>query len=789
MICLYKPNATNEELLTTNGIYVLDNIIKRDNIREVLNGTYEYDLVLHVDLKGEIVPTELYDHIKEDYIIGADDEGGREFFRISSLDKSSSREINIYTRHITISDTLTMWLEDVRPTKTNGLGALTHIFSNAKGNKRFTVNSNISTLSTSYFENITLHQALMDSDNSFLKRWGGEIKRKGFNLTINDKIGTDRGFSIRSKKNLQGFNMRTNIDSVATVLYIKGYDGIKLDTPVESPLVKIYSRPIYKEIVYPDIKVKSENNNEGYDTLEEAQAEMLKRAKEEFSIKNIDKIKATFTINYYDLSKTEEYKEYGITEQAFIGDTVTVKEDIYNTDIKVRVIERNYSPTLKCRYSTVLSNEEVESKSISIESIISEIEKSKDKNPSMQGYIDSIIRAGFKDSHVIPKENEVIVADNKELDKAVNVIRLNKNGLGYSSSGYWGRYEYGFSIDGKINASMILTGILSAIQIINADGSFQIDLSGVGGATFYNNGIMAMKMERNQLKMYNWYENGDYIGSLGSLLYTDTFTPVISLWNALNSTFMVGYEKAEDSTIGKYIEFDKYGIKNPYPVTFFEDLNLNRRVLNLDGVINQLYSSNGKFILKSDNGFNFVDKNYLSNFRFDNESFAFSKNSIEYFFVANALEKIWCDWDFTVNKKLHVNGDLAVVGNKNCIQKTENYGDRLYYSVEDTESYLTDRTMEILTVGPTTEGTFERVVLIDNIFKESVNLEIPYTVEVIKQGWGDYRIKEQTKDYFIVESDRVDFTFKYVITGKRRGFEGERLQEYFREEGEVKNEY
>ena len=87
--------------------------------------------------------------------------------------------------------------------------------------------------------------------------------------------------------------------------------------------------------------------------------------------------------------------------------------------------------------------------------------------------------------------------------------------------------------------------------------------------------------------------------------------------------------------------------------------------------------------------------------------------------------------------------------------------------------------MELFTVEETNEGTFERIILLDNIYKESVNLDLGYTVEVIKQGWGDYRIKEQTKDYFIVEADRKDFTFKYVVTGKRKGFEADRNEEFY----------
>ena len=90
--------------------------------------------------------------------------------------------------------------------------------------------------------------------------------------------------------------------------------------------------------------------------------------------------------------------------------------------------------------------------------------------------------------------------------------------------------------------------------------------------------------------------------------------------------------------------------------------------------------------------------------------------------------------------------------------------------------------MEVFTVEKTDKNTYERVILLDNIFKEAVRTDIDYTIEILKQGWGDYRIKEQTQDYFIVESDREDFTFKYVVTAKKRHFENERLEEFFNPE-------
>ena len=155
------------------------------------------------------------------------------------------------------------------------------------------------------------------------------------------------------------------------------------------------------------------------------------------------------------------------------------------------------------------------------------------------------------------------------------------------------------------------------------------------------------------------------------------------------------------------------------------------------------------------------------------DGFSFWKGTDDIFYTTT-VDTIQSDRGF------HINGNFTVNGNKNCVQSTENYGDVLFYSVEDCESYLTDRSMELFTVEETDSNTYERVILLDNVFKESINLDFNYTVEIIKQGWGDYRIKEQTKDYFIVESDRKDFTFKYVITGKRKGYENERNSNFYK---------
>ena len=822
-ICMFDKNSTPTQVMGYNGDYILDNICTKCEVTEGIDGTHELDAEFICDSEG------LYKVIHDEAIVKAQMDYGEEIFRIARITKNR-RDIVAFARQITISETLDMWLEDVRPTDTSGIGALTHMKNNSIGKKDIQVFSNINTISTAYYQRMCMYKALHDCDQSFLKRWGGEVLRRGYNLTINDRIGSDRGVEIRSRKNITGFEANTNIDNVVTRIRAIGYDGIDAGVFIDSPLIDKYSSIKTKEIKYENVKLKDENNpNEGFDTLQEAQAELIRRAELEFTENHIDELRADYRINFVYLEQTEEYKDYVQAERAYIGDTVHVYEEKHDINISVRAIKRRYDVLRQKLIEIELSNTDISQKTITTSDILAELNSiiNKTENNNVSDIIQSMINSGIKDSYVIPRQNEIIVADNKDINLANNVIRLNKNGLAFSKNGYYGNYEYGFTIDGVINASLIATGILSTILIQNKDGSLQIDLSGKNGIMTKKNGKNAIELAGTIMKFYDWEGEGA-IGQLySSRVNGQESVPGIALANKLNSFLSLSYEK--DNNYYSYVRFDKDNIDNitESPITFFEDTDFRNNQVWFGYNINSIYNSVANHLInKVKNNFIIADrdssisrldlgKNVLNLYDSSNNNSSSNRycmiSPAETFFGADGQKYFSCskngftfwkgsdDIFYTTtadtiqsDRGFHINGDFTVNGNKNCVQTTKNYGDRLFYSIEDCESYLTDRSMELFTVGETESGTYERVILLDNIFKESVNLDIDYTVEIIKQGWGDYRIKEQTKDYFIVETDRKDFTFKYIITGKRKGFEDERNKELFKTfktEDNIKEEY
>ena len=467
-ISIYNSRCTPSQVMQGNGDYILDNIcISCETDENQETGEYYLDAIFLIDKEG------LWKHIQEESILKVQMDYGEEYFRIAKI-TTTSRDITVFARQETIYQTLHMWLTDVRPENQNGQGALTHMKDNSTGPKNIKVFSDIPTISTAYYQDMNMYKALHDCDQSFINRWGGEIQRRGYTLRINKRIGTHRGVQIRSRKNLTGFEANVDMDNVFTRIKPKGFDGITIDGFVDSPLINNY--PFIKTITikYDDVKVKDpeKEDDEGFKTLEEAQAELIRRSELEFSQKHIDKVQASYRINFVQLEKTEEYKNYVAAERVFLGDEIDVYEETLDVELTVRAMRRKYDVLRERVIEVELSNEVVKKKPPTISDVMNGLDKIENViTENDKWYTDAInnatdlIQNGLKDSYVIVRKNEIIIGDTQDINTMTNVWRWNKGGLGFSSTGYYGEFETAITMDGSIVASFITTGILNAALI------------------------------------------------------------------------------------------------------------------------------------------------------------------------------------------------------------------------------------------------------------------------------------------------------------------------------------
>lgn len=777
MICLFNSTASKSDLIQTNGDYILDMLCTSAIITEELNGEYSFDGVFRI---SDTFPKALYDMLTEESILKVNEEYGIEYFRIAKVIKTN-KNITVFARHITISDILTLWCEDVRPENQNGAGAISWIYNNSIGNKILTVNSDITETNTSYFINKNVYECLFTADNSFLDRWGGEVYRRGFNLAINKRVGADRGVTIRSKKNLTGFEATTSVDTLITRIYPKGYDGITINEKyIDSKYINNYARIYSKEVKFDDIKVNGESIDDGFETLAAAQEELKTRVKQMYEVDKVDLLTATYRINFVELGKTEEYKNYSILEQTWLGDTVEVIEDTLGVNISVRVLKRKFDVLKNKRTETELSNKDIKTKPPTIQQIANEIEKIPTTDTFLQIAKDqatSVINAGIN-GYVVANKNEILIMDTPDKNTATKVWRMNVNGIGYSNTGYYGEYGTAITMEGQIvadfisvgilNANLIKAGVLSSFNnktwISMEDGTFNF-------ANLLSYDGTEMKIKDSAFRVVDANDTTiAYIGQDNWLRLQGL--QVFGAGECFQNKGSGARSLKLTSTDGgsNYIDFnEKEGVN--YTVRMIREKASTFLKLLASGLEVRSYTNNSPAGVKiRSNG----ETSYLD----------FVYNAIDDYNARLAIynndKNIHCIGDGFI-----VQGNLQVTGNKNCIQNTEHYGQVAFYATEDCESYFTDRSMELFTVEQTIDGTFERVILLDGTFKECVNVtDYEYTVEIIKQGWGDYRIKEQTSDYFIVEADRVDFTFKYIVTARRKGYENARLEEYYSSEVE-----
>lgn len=807
MIEIYLKTNTN---YAKNGDITLDptKCVYKDSENEV---TLEHFL----DEDGR------WKYIDLENVIAAEENGKKKLFRIYNIVRSL-HSVTAYARPI-FYDLIDKVLLDVRPTNKLGQEALNIILENTG----FTGHSNLTTLSTSYYIRKNIVEALLgDEENSFLNRWGGEFYCENFDVYINDRIGSDNGVRVEFGYNLNEIEEDVNIEDVVTRIIPTGFDGIMLEgnTPwIDSPLIKKYEHIKMRVINFSDVKVKENSDDEeGFNTIEEARAELINRCNKLYE-EDLDKPTVNYKIDMINLANTTAYKDFKMLVNVNKGDTVTCYIPHLDINVKARVIDYQRD-LLTGEYNYIeLGNAERNffNDQADIQTTINKITNSNGtvNAGEIQGVINAI-QTQFKALKDVAQPQDVramLFEDRVEDSPTFGCMCLGTMGFEIASSFKPGTKQWDFRTFGTgqgFIADHIVAGILSTILIQNADGSLQIDLSSTKGIMTKKNGKNAIELAGTIMKFYDW-DGREAIGQLySSRVNGNESVPGISLVNKVNSFLSLEYER--DNNFYSYMRFDKDNIDNvtKVPITFFQEAEFRGSQMWFGYDINSIYNSaTNNFVNKVKNNFIISDKdsaiNRLNLGKSQLNLYDVTDNGNRYalispsetFFGANgkkyfssfpngfSFSKNGDDILYTTTsdgirseKSIYIDKDLTVVGNKNCVQSTENYGDRLYYSVEDCESYLTDRSMHLFSVEEVvTDGvvTYERVILLDSIFKESVRCDLDYTVEVIKQGWGDYRIKEQNKNYFIVESDREDFTFKYIVTAKRTGFELVRNEELY----------
>lgn len=781
-IAYFEKGATKSKVSKAVGDIVLDNIcISCETDEDLSTGDYYLDATFIIDDDG------IWQSIEEEGILKVKLDYGYEIFDIVKITKNT-RDITVFARQHTIEKQLSTRLEDVRPENQNGYSALQWMLENSNEYKEgqnyareLEFSSDIEIINTAYYQEMNLYKALFDCDQSFINRWGGEIQRRGYRTTINKKIGQDRGFQVRYAKNLKGFEAETNIDSVYTRIKPKAYNGYTIEGYVQSGNIDKYATVRTTTIKYEDVKLQEdcEEDEVGYETLEELQAELIRLAELEFAENHIDEIQGTYTVSFEDLSKTEEYKNYSILERIYLGDTVNVFIDKLDVNISVRAIRKRYNVMTQKVIEIELSNLDLsEFKPKSFAEVVKEINKLPEnfQNVLQQAREDAtdLIHAGVGTGYFVWDENGWAIMDTKDKNTATNVWQFNLGGCGFSSTGYYGEYNTALTMDGKmvlneltcegINAMLIKAGILKSLNdktwINMEDGSFNFAdaLKLVDGKLVFShtNGSEGITIDKGGFKVTT-YSSTNGMEEVAKLIATsfakDRNQNGLSICTTGYGDYIqIGYER-ENGAIRAAMFFVPVGVPSTAGLPYTDA---------------GIYIEDKTFV---ENLINFKYGLYLkSNGTKDHVIYNDSSNNYLNIFGDNGINLGFFNGDTPTNRLiLH---EAPPSGTGDLIESYGNWNFKGYtlhnltlanYKLANTYANLETKSIAEVSALETNSTDNVRYVYKDITSKDNkIVLNIPseyqgrsYTiVGIAKKGFGDYAITEESQNRFVIKTDR-----------------------------------
>ena len=172
-------------------------------------------------------------------------------------------------------------------------------------------------------------------------------------------------------------------------------------------------------------------------------------------------------IDFAQLWQFEEYEDYAAWQKLKLCDTAEIIYEDIGVDVRAKVIKTVYN-TLLDRYSSMTFGEPKSTFAQVMQAqTTTALTKTETQLYSALQYQTDLITGGLGGNVVINTDsngrpNEILIMDNIDKDIATNVLRMNQNGIGFSTSGYNGPFQTAWTIDGSFSANFIKSGVIEA---------------------------------------------------------------------------------------------------------------------------------------------------------------------------------------------------------------------------------------------------------------------------------------------------------------------------------------
>lgn len=392
---------------------------------------------------------------------------------------------------------------------------------------------------------------------------GGEYKFDNYLVRLYQNRGSNNGVTIRYGKNLADIKNVIDAgslysavvpywsDGATTVVYggiVSGNSGVtrvadwtdENGVPIQDETGENIVFKYGKRVVVP-MDLSGEFEDAPTVTQLEAKAQSILNANKPW----IPKV--SIDVDFVQLWQTEEYKDIAPLERVQLCDTVSVYYEALGVNATAKVIKVVWN-ALTERYDKM---ELGDAKTSFADTIIADTEQIVSDYPTYSDMDLAIMNAtnlitGGMGGHIVflydanGKPTDMLVMDTEDVSTAVHVLRINVNGIGFSSNGVGGPFTSAWTLDGRFVADFITAGTMSAARIKggtlvlggvnNGNGNIVVyDASGNvigrwnnagieinGGTVRTKDSVRASSIESGYSKYYLGGFNGTLIGTIGT---------------------------------------------------------------------------------------------------------------------------------------------------------------------------------------------------------------------------------------------------------------------------------
>jgi len=442
---LFSENST---VFTSNGIGRLSDAISCE-VTEERNGQYELQMVypstgVHFDdisLRAIIVAKPS---------TGADNQP----FRIYNISRPINGKVTINAQHISYDLSKNVCMPfSITASASACSQTLAGLKTHAVETCPFTFTTDVTTVSN-YNQKApaSIRSRLGGTEGSVLDQFHGEYEWDVYDVILHKDRGTIKNIPLRYGKNITDIKQEEEISQTITgiVPYWADNEG--------NNLVTLPERVIYSPnaSLYPQKLTVPMDFSSDFQS-QPTEAQLRAHAQVYVNQSGVGIPKVSIDVSFVNLADTEEYKDLIALQAVELCDTIPVQFEPLGIDTDAKIVKTEYDVlkekynkitvgSLRSNLATTITDQNqsiVTTTTAKFEKVGNEIDNATAWLTSSGGYV------------VAVKNNdgswkELLFLDDNDIEDAVNVLRINENGIGFSSNGVSGPYTQAWTLDGRL---------------------------------------------------------------------------------------------------------------------------------------------------------------------------------------------------------------------------------------------------------------------------------------------------------------------------------------------------